>query len=73
MNVVEFLERVFTYNPEVGEEALVQIILNLCIKGYTPNEIYGMTMDEAMFLLDVPFNKPYRRGTTTWGSHLANG
>ena len=72
MKVLEFLERVYKHHPLIGQEQIERILFNLGFKGYTPDEIYAMDMDEALFLMDVPYMKPMRQGNTTWGAHLAN-
>ena len=72
MKVLEFIERVYNHHPLIGEEQITRILLNLGFKGYMPEEIYAMEMEEALFLMQVPYGKQYRRGNTVWGSHLAN-
>jgi hypothetical protein len=71
MNVIDFMDKLYEYDESYAEERLIYTLIELSIKGYEPFEVLQMTMDEALFLLEIPYNKPQRRGNTTWGSHLA--
>jgi len=71
VKVIEFMDTIYSYDEDYAEERLMYTLISLAMKGYDPFEVLQMDVDEMLFLMEIPHMKQHRKGTTTWGSHLA--